>query len=366
MLSLFKPIRDRQPPRYPPSLDNVKRTVMENYHRCVKYWQGMNWSVRSEHMLVGILNQIHVENHDPLAVYRSADVQSAGLVGSRGLINSITYGRVQPKSDYYGITCKEIIIDQRFDNSVDLIFTTHYSKWDPIRVVRHPFTTFDYQLANGKKRTSGEEGLVIIKIDLALLYTQYRLWRLDKIRSVYEDGTPKSVMNFIHSYPVVNMLKTHLDCVWYNRFLNICLNRPNLNDRGDQRLALISSYPYMDQIHQKLKTDMERSRANFHEWLCWIPGLFTKNYKEFLLQDSVLQTHQIKLAFALGWYPAMEWLFKMEASIHTGADTLYRNEYLKANREYRSNRVYGSIRGLNYYDIEKQFEENITVFANQL
>lgn len=364
MLSIFKKLRDKQPPRHPPVIDNIRRTLFKNIEMYKTYWQNMNWTVRSDHVLMRVLNKVTLFTEDNLLNYNAAERALEGFVSSIGFITPVFYGRVQPKPHFYGEGCQEILIDQRFDDSVELMMMKHYTEWDPIRVVRHPFTSFDYQIANGKKRRTGEKGIVIIKIDLALLCVQYHCWLMDRMRNRYENDELKPMGVFLHNVPITNMIESHTEVVWYNRFMNYCLNEPNNDDRGDQRLMLVTSYTHLDEFYRRLYDNYVRSRADFYEWICWLPGLYTKNYREFIAHDFSLRTHQNKLSFALIEYPALCWLFQLEHRVKTGADTLYRNEYLKTLREYKNNRTFGTIRGLSIYDLETLFDEKITEYVN--
>lgn len=363
MLSIFKDIPDRQPPRIPPRLHNVKQILHENHERIVEFWRGMNWAVRSDHILVAMLTQIpDIISYNPLDIYRHAQDTMEQFTSARGIGSSITYSRVQPRSYFYGSQCQEIIISQPFDDAIDQIFTAHYVNWETLRIVTHPFTTFDFQLANGKVRKSGEAGLCVIKMDLALLYTQYRLWLKDKKRSMYDDGTARSIMNFIHSYPVVNLLKSQTERAWFNRLFNISEGLPNLDTREDTRLFMSNPYIGVDDILRKLDSDIKRSRNNFHDWVCWIPGIFGKNLKAHLVQDTILETQQNKLPWALGWLRPMHWMFKLENEIKTGSNTKYAAEYLRKYKEYMYGRTFGTIRGLKYDTVLDAFTNEINVY----
>lgn len=363
MLSIFKDIPDRQPPRIPPKLNNVKQVIHENHKRIVEFWRGMNWAVRSDHILVAMLTQIpDIISENPLDIYRHAQDTMEQYTAARGIGSSITYSRIQPRSYFFGANCQEVLISQPFDDAIDQVFSKHYTEWETLRIVTHPFTTFDFQLANGKQRKSGESGLCVIKMDLALMFAQYKLWSKDKFRCMYEDGTPKSIMNFIHSYPIVSLLRTQTDRAWYNRLFNISEGLPNMETREDTRLFMSNPYINVDEILTKLDYDIKRSRNNFHDWICWVPGIFSKNLKQHLIQDTVLETQQNKLPWALGWFSTLHWLFKLEHDIETHASTKYTTEYLRKYKEYMYGRTFGTIRGLKYDTVLEAFTNEINAY----
>lgn len=362
MLSIFKHVPDKQPPRIYPEMNNFKHVIMSNYEECSSYWRDMNWSVRGDHILVAILNAaVDIISDNPLDIYRYTQDTIEQHTSARGFVSSITYGRVQPKSYFYGKDCQEIYVNQSFDDAIEQMVTKPWQYWESIRIVEHPFTSLDLQLANGKLRHSGESGLCILKMDIALMYTQYRMW-LNSSRSKYADGTHKAITNFIHSYPIVNLLKTHLERAWFNRFFAIALGQPISNQKDDTRLMLRNPYIDSDKVLKRMDETVRRSRANFHEWICWMPGIYCKHLKEHLLQDLVMETHQNKLAFAFGRLKAMEWLFRMEYEIRTGADGQWESEYLKKYREYKYGRTFGTIRGLHYDDVIYLYESKLNSY----
>nr|DAT18066.1 MAG TPA: hypothetical protein [Caudoviricetes sp.] len=364
MLSFLKHVRDVQPVRVYNKMNDIRRTIHDNHRLVVEYWREMNWIVRSEHILVGVINSLRSEADFSLAIYNSVKDLIPNVVTSRGIGSSYHYARIQPKSHFYGQGCEEIYIEQGFDDAYHQMLTKPYYEWQPIRVCSHPFTSFDFQLPNGKPRTSGERGRCIIKFDLALLYTQYKYWLNDESRSRYEDGTAKLVANFIHSIALPGMLASHVDIAWFNRLFNLSQGLAVSNEREDGRLMMSSPYYYVDETHQRMLTDLERSRANFHEWCCWLPGIFTKNLKSLYTQDNTLESQQIKLPWSVSRLSLLSWLFRLDMEFGSGKNTQYRNEYLKQIREYKNSRIFGTLRGCNPKELERQFDEYITVFAD--
>lgn len=366
MLSFFKNVPDRQSPRIFSNFQNILRTLHHNHEQIVKYWHGMNWSVKSDHVLVGLLLQLSSAANHPTGIYNSIRNYLDGFTMSRGIASGVGYGRIQPKSHFYGHECQEVLVEQPFDDALDQLFGKHYTEWETLRIIEHPFTSFDYQLANGKIRKNGEKGLCVIKMDLALLYTQYALWRRDTQRSKYEDGTVKSITNFVHTYPIVSLLKSHNERVWFNRLFNLAMGRLNIDEREDTRLRLLNPYLYIDDYQRKIIDELEKSRANFHEWCCWIPGIFSKNLKQHLIKDNVLETQQLKLPWLLGRLSTLEFLIHEEFVTNTHANKMYLSEIFRKHREYSGSQTYATIRGLDSKMLIKNIEDKIISLVDTL
>lgn len=356
MFKFFNYGVEKGTPRLLSNFDYVKRTIKWNTETLIKYWREMNWVVKSEHILVNLFNSLHAEASDVLESYRLTRDQVTMQVPSRGIITSINYGRLQPKSNFYGNECREIIIEVPFDDAVEQMMTRSYKEWEPIKVIHHPFTSFDYQLPNNKLRRSGEKGLVIIKMDLSLLYTQYRMWLRDKATSTYgEEGVRKSVMNFLHSFPITNMMRSHIDVVWFNRLFALQEGAPVSNLREDDRLRLATSYTGTDEVLTKYIEIIERGRYDFQEICGMLPGIYTKSLKERMNFDGVRMTHQIRLAVELFRSETMVFLFRSELINPTGRNTMYINEYKQYRRKYDNSNLNDTIKGLNVYRPMKEY-----------
>lgn len=366
MLTFLHSSRNKQPPRVPARLNTVKNNIFYNYKRITRYWRDMNWTVRSDHILVGILNGLSSSTNEPSSNYRIARDVALTYTSPRGIVSPVNYGKVQFKSNFYGHECQEILIEQPFDDAIEQLFTKHYSEWDPVRVVYHPFTSFDYQLPNNKRRLSEEKGICIIKIDIGLLFAQYKAWRNDKLASQYDEETSKSVMNFIHSYPITNMMKSHLETVWFNRLKNRYFGVANSDNKSDTRLAMSSSYYHVDEVHDDIIRYLNLSRGSVQDFACWIPGIFTNSLKDFLMDDTVMNTHQNRLAKYLAEVPYLSLLFGIDFKIESKASGMERNEYIRKFKIMNSGKLFSTIRNLDYDTTRNYFIENINIYTDNI
>lgn len=366
MLSFFRNPRERQPPRHPPRLDNVRDNIQYNYRRITEFWHHMNWVVKSDHPFVGILNGLYTSTEDTLTNYRIARDNAITYTAPRGIVTSINYGRVQPKSHFYGSDCREILMEQPFDDAIEQITTKHYTKWEACRVIAHPFTSFDFQLPNGKRRKSGEYGICIIKFDIGLLFAQYIAWRNDVNRSQYEDGTNKSVMNFIHTYPVVGMLRTQTEQAWFNRLYNRAAGLPNNDTREDQRHIMSSPYYHVDEVQDKLLDYIYKSRGNMYDWCSQLPGIFSRNLQQYLKDDIVMVTHQNKMTKYLAELPLLSFLFQTEFLLNNDASNMYRNEFVKGCKALSNGRIFETIKYLDGQELRRLFETRIVDYIEDV
>lgn len=346
MLSFLRNPRDKQPVKQYSQYRNVQSVIHEDIQKTIQFYKGINWSVSGDHILITLLNSIHSEGLTQYDIYNSIIPMVQMVTHAKGIASNIAYGRVQHKSYFYGKDTQEILLDQRFDDAYIQMMTKHYSEWETIRVIRHPFTSMDFQLPNGKKRKTGEKGLVVIKMDLALLYTQYKMWLRDWDACHYFDGTHKATTNFVHSYPLPHMLKSHVDMVWCNRLFHKTSGLPVSNEKPDTRLMLMNPYIGLENLEENILRDLSVRRMDFYEICSIVPCIFSKNLLSFFREDNVLETQQLRLGWALGYIPLIHWLMKLDQETSSGMSSQWKTEYCRKYKEYDSSNLWKTIRFL--------------------
>ena len=346
MFNFLRNPKDKQSVKVYPNFNNCQFVIQEDVTRTIDYYKKINWSVSGDHILVTLLNSIHSEAVSHFDIYGSIMSMVPMVTAAKGIASNVAYGKVQHKSYFYGKDSQEILIDQRFDDAYDQMLYKPYHEWETVRIVRHPFSSLDFQLPNGKLRKSDERGLVIIKMDLALLYTQYKLWLRDYDASHYFDGTNKAITNFVHSYPIPYMLKSHVDMVWFNRLFFRMMGKNVSSERPDNRLALPNPYIGLDMIEKRIHEDVLRNRWDFYEISSIMPCFFNKNLLSFFRQDAVLETQQIRLPWVLGYLPLIQWLLMIQQNNPTGANEQYLTQFERHLKEYQSSNLFRTVRFL--------------------
>lgn len=344
---LYPSVRDSQPPRIPGRLANVRGNLQSNFKRMQNYYQTSNHAVRSENVFVRLLNAMNI-NHDEMGnLYRKVRDIHYQWSSSLGIGSQRQVGKLFNPSVLYGKGVEEVIIDVPFDDSVKLLFTEDWENWDPIRVMNHPFTSFDFQRLDGQPRLCKETGFAVTKVDIGLLYCQYVKW-LNSTKSKYEDGTSKTMANFLSSYPLANALKTHIETTWFNRLFHLTLNKPVSDNREIGLVSLTGVYQDSNRIHQELMTTVMKSKTHFHDWCCWVPGIWSKNLKSHFKMDEVRMVWGIKMSYYLSWINLLEWLTQLELQMDTHANSLWINELKRHHKQNQNDKVYGSLSGLSY------------------
>lgn len=346
---LYPNVRDSQPPRIPGRLSYCRERLQANFKKVQQYYQTSNHAVRSEMLFVRLLNNMNIESQglSDGDLYRKGRELQYQFLSGLGISTQRQTGRYFTKSPLYGEGVSEVILETPFDNSVELLFTEDWRNWDPIRVVTHPFTSFDFQRLDGQPRFSKEKGIAVTKVDIGLLYCQYKNW-LRSPYSKYEDGTHKTIMNFLSSYPLTNALKSHVEVSWFNRLFHLSLNKPVSDIRELGLVSLVSVYNEVDKCHQDMLTILLKSKTHFHDWCCWVPGIWQKNLKGHFKTEDIRDVWGLRMGQYLGWVNLLEWLTQLELQVDTNANSLWISELLRKHKQHQNDKVYGSLQGLSY------------------
>lgn len=330
-----------------PEMIRMRTVLLRNAEQFMRHWHVQDWHVKGNHILINVLYRIKdIIYTDDISTYHAVSEQIQYVLSGLRFTDYYQYGKIQPVSHFYGKEVKELYHAVTFDDSVEEIVCKPYTDWTPIRVVSHPFTSFDYQIPNGYSRHEQREGVVVIKMDLALLYLQYLKWRHDRKRSTFDDGSMKNITNFLHSYPIVNMIPSHLERCWYNRVMYETLGLPIINYKPSTRFRLLDPYTDVDKVITRINEDISKNRGKFKEWLTMVPGIQASCLYEYIQGDSILRNQQNRLTLFLPCVDVVKWLLKQNQN-HEGLNSSDVAELTKHLRTWLNNGTLSSIDGIN-------------------
>ncbi len=201
---------------YFPDVNYVRRISMENIDKLTNYYRTRIYRVKSNHLLVQILNHLYI----PLTIENERILDSILVRGERvgkmfKLTSSFTYGDIF-NGVFFGNNVDEIILyDDSYFSIIDM--DIHWRNYRPVRVLFHPKSDLDLMLPNGKK-SSNEGGTAVISVNIGMLAIQYKKFMEDQLLK-NPDQTPLDASYFIHMYVLPNMLPDILDWSIYNRFI---------------------------------------------------------------------------------------------------------------------------------------------------
>lgn len=219
-----------------------------------------------------ILSSINVQFNGNLIEFMS-QVHRKGieLSGTIGVTTDVNVGRLHDSIFYPG--CKEVIIASRNTNWMWFDLWDKWREIAAVTVVDHPVTDmtyFELGVMNEAKLSSSD--IVTINVDIAVLYTQWYLYKASKSEPTIEMFLSEIV------YP--NMFKSHIDICLFNRLLmrygiiEECTVRTNLP------FAQISLDQELDRLLDIVVNNFEGRRLFANQFLTSIPAIFEDNYLE--------------------------------------------------------------------------------------
>ena len=308
MYTLFnnQPLSSRGLPLVPDLL-YVKGGLSRELLKAIAYWQESAVAVKSNHLLVKILQSIPVPYGDSVNIYRDRVADLAGdLAMSLKLTSSLYKGKVFD-GVFYGDTVSEIIvsIDDYFDMSN---IGDTWKDLEPIKVLTHPKSDLNFDIPNGV-RTGNDYGVAVITINIPMLAVQYRQFRLEEKKAGIVDTY--SVMQFIHRFPLTNMLKSHVDVCVFNRFCNLVKGLPSSESFRKNPFYVTDFREKLDDGFNKLIAMLLKKSPDFDTMLLSIPLVTADNARELIQLPDFAETRQIIWAFSIARIQAVSTILRL-------------------------------------------------------
>ena len=309
----------------PPNWKLIHEGLSRNLAKVIHYYRRSPIAVNSSHLLVRLLHSITVPQSQEISrYYDNVDAIALNVAMALGLTSSIYTGRVH-NGTFYGKGNSEIIIahNDYFD------YQWAHDNWktlQPIKVVRQPRSDLMLNVPDGRN-TGVEEGVVVVTINITMLAIQYRAFRLEEARfSMISGENQRSIYQFIHMYPLTNMLFSHMDSVIFNRLRNLEVGAPMGESTKPHSFALLNYEKYLNEYQTKLLELLRDRSRNFYNVLKNIPLIVKPSLAEYIVMPDVAATRQVTWAFTIGALPVLEFLFR------TAKDSVLRTNAREVNR----------------------------------
>lgn len=261
---MFDMIDDYKPtsPKFVvPQMGMVQERSQQLIKRLRRYWLGSGSFCQGDHPLVNALYSIDAISDELVDIYYIAKEQAGGVARAYGWVSDTGFGKIKSYGYMYGLN-QEMYTYVDFPESLKLI--TDYSmeqegdgrsylNWKPVRVKKHPFNDFSYEIATSSRYTKEflkdkpKEGIAIFEVDLPLLYTQFRIW-LSRPESRLETGEQMAYNVFIKTVVLANMIEDHIDVCFINRLTNTLNYVDNDNWKLHDRMSAVNPYQYVDDV----------------------------------------------------------------------------------------------------------------------
>lgn len=339
-----------------PDIDYIRRRHSEINQNVKDYWRQSAVMVKSDHVLAKILSMV-VRNGDRVySQYFSTEKQAYSIASTLGMVTNRTVGRVRSKGDFYGI--REIYYFKPVEDSLKLLRNLEgWKEWTPIRVSKHPYSSLNYKLPNGNYEH--HEDIAIIEIDIPLLYAQYQQWRGHQVY-FFEDPVlhPSS---FIVQYPLANMLESHTDVAFFNRFIHFI---DGIKEEDEDYEAFLSGnptpYTFVDEVIETYIRKLSRTTIRFKDLVNMITLIHQDSAGYLYYKGDIPDTRSNSLTEVIKVLPLYYLLFKLSSL--SGSESLnlkWENDFARIIHVMKSGNYFNTIANLDSSTILKEIDERI-------
>lgn len=287
-----------------PSWAYVQRGLQRNIERIQQYTRAMPKSVKSSHFLIRLLGLITVSKHLSLErYYANVDAIALHAAMSMEMTCSISQGR-EHRGIFYGPTTPEILIAT--DDSFN--YEQAHANWEQVCAVRpllHSKSDLGLAVPMGTK-TSEEDGLAVILVNVPMLAVQYRAFLLAQ-QSV---EVPRTINQFLAGYVLPNMLQAHVDICVFNRAVKLSTGQtPALYPALRYPFDLPLWHGMADVALRTSLDNAAKGSLSFIQVLSTLPAVYHPNQLKALMMPDIAPTRQCDWALVLTRLRALRWLF---------------------------------------------------------
>lgn len=296
----------------PASHRNVMQRFDENAIRLKWYYRRAVHVVSNDHIVMQILRHAGVaySGNDEL-YYNSVRAQVNKIATALKINTSVHANGAQRKSSFYGDGVKEYLVSVMPDYPRGLDMSVYWPTIQPLHVRYHPYSDLSGNIPDGKGTGTG---YAVIEINIAMLMLQYVKWK-QWVELHYE--TKPGLDQFVLQYPVLNMMDSHYDVCWANRYINAVSVTPNGTERKRYGLALPDLSNYADNDQETVIERIQRTVSSAAEVGQMLPMIFSESMWDFMLPPDIQYTRQNTVYHLMGLMPYLSVMAKI--SMQTGS-----------------------------------------------
>lgn len=287
----------------------VKGGLARNLESAISYYQQNPKAVKSNHFLVRLLQNISVPFGSSVNVYRDRVADMALTLAMSLKMTSPIYSGHVFDGVFYGAGVTEILIadDSYFDTTG---IESNWRSLEPIKVLSHPKSDLSMDIPDGISAGDGY-GLAVLVINIPMLACQYREFRKEEERLGITDT--QSVMQFLHMYPLTNLLRSHIDVSVFNRFCNSVKGVTNSSSVRNSTSYYTDYSQKLDRVHTCLAILILGKKLDFDSILLNIPLVTLDNARELLKFPNLTATRQVEWALAITRIQAISTLVQLNS-----------------------------------------------------
>lgn len=198
--------------------DYVKLGLFKNIEKIEQFYQDFPIAVAASHLLVRLIQTVNISRNLSFDRFiANCSTHSLNVGQALKITNSLSKGQIWD-GVFYGSGTKEIIIGHETLFSIREAHD-NWKNLHPVTVLQHNQTNTMLMVPDGRV-SSLDGGLAIIAINIPMLMAMYYRFNEEQDAVELGGGTRRTIYQFIHSYALTGMLRSHLDNVVLNRLYN--------------------------------------------------------------------------------------------------------------------------------------------------
>ncbi len=319
-------------------LDLVSDYYAREINKIKKYYEINPSLIPAQHFLVRLITHLlgRYNTNSPFDIYQGIAYKVEDLGMALRLTSNIYRGEVKHNC-FYGADSEEAILI--YNKPYFEYSKTDWRTWQPIKVMSHASTDI---LINPIKPTIDplQRGLSFIMVDAVQLTLQYYLWKLE-----FSEDNDRSLMQFIATFPLPNMMYSHADVAVWNRFVYgyYGIEKPKNKNRFPISIADYSRA--FDNGLIKVGENLRKRHVRFEDILLTTPILFESDVSKLFKVPHGYPVNRNNLWFFLGSrIRYFRFLFRYSKEIDNHAKNKTDVSYIKRDlRILRAERVFEQV-----------------------
>ncbi len=292
-----------------PSWDYVQAGLDRNLQTVQRYYKIRPFSVKSNHILVRLLNSLGVAHDQNLERFHDIVEAKSPYLGMTFKMTSSIHKGILHDGLFYGEGTQEVIFaTSEYFNPY--LVEKHWQDVSAVTVLDHPRSDLDMLLPTGRKSTN-ETGIAVIAVNVPMLAVQYRTFSKIQFERMQTGISPLTTAQFVHMYVLPNMVASHLDVALFNRAVNLTTGAPMGVSTSKHRFPLIDYTARVDKVYSDLTKFIHTNDRDFYTILESFPAVSVPSMLTVNRLPDQAPTRQVAWAEVLTRLKALDWLTKI-------------------------------------------------------
>ena len=285
--------------------------------------------LKGGHFLLRLLGSIPVSQKLDAVTYNDKIADIALLfTQSLGMNSALSKGRVFRPGDFLGNQSTEVYVANTDTWDVEA-GVKNWEELAPIRYLWHPMSTLKLPVADGQF-ASATPGVTVISINVPMLASQYRMWRL-KYGGL--DESVRTPGHFLQAYPLPNMLDSQIDIAILNRLMGRYFGTRPVVEPYRHPFYLTDWSSEVDRVLDKFLEQTGPKRWDFDTLVSHIPTVSSENLHDVLRLPEMPFSTQLQWSVVLARVNLVAFLVQFNRSTNNSRNQQYLN-YIKRWLKY--------------------------------